>query len=106
LYEARLKAKRDEEARLDYARSEGLEEGLAKGREEGLAKGREEGREEGRTEGEQIGLSRGEKIGQIRLLERLLDRPPTADTELSTASLEELAKKLEALQLLFPRSGG
>ena len=69
LYEARLKVKRDEKARLDYARSEGRAEGLA--------------------EGEQIGLARGEKIGQIRLLERLLHRSPTDDAELAKASLQD-----------------
>jgi flagellar biosynthesis/type III secretory pathway protein FliH len=88
LYEARLKVKRDEKARLDYARSEGI----AKGRAEGLA--------EGLAEGEQIGLARGEKIGQIRLLERLLRRSPTNDAELAKASLQDLAKRLDALHQL------
>jgi flagellar biosynthesis/type III secretory pathway protein FliH len=84
LSEARLKVKRDEKARLDYARSEGIAKGLA----EGLA------------EGEQIGLARGEKIGQIRLLERLLRRSPTNDAELAKASLQDLAKRLDALHQL------
>ena len=73
LYEARLKAKLDEEARLDYARAEG--------------------RTEGRTEGEQI--------GQIRLLEQLLETPPTASEELAKLSSERLATRLADLQELF-----
>ena len=89
LYEARLKAKRDEEARLAYARSEGLAEG----------------RTEGRTEGEKIGLARGEKIGQIRLHQRMLHQSPTPDAELAKASLEDLAQKLESLEQLSQRPG-
>jgi predicted transposase/invertase (TIGR01784 family) len=93
LYEARLKAKRDEEARLAYARSEGL------------AEGRTEGEKIGLTRGEQLGLVRGEKIGQIRLLERMLHRSPTPDAELAEASLEDLAQKLESLEQLSQRPG-
>ncbi len=70
LYEARLKAKLDEEARLDYARTEG--------------------RLEGRAEGEQI--------GQIRLLEDLLKLPPTSSEELAKLSLEQLVARLGELQ--------
>ncbi|MFM7071278.1 MAG: hypothetical protein ACKO38_05725 [Planctomycetota bacterium] len=92
LYEARLKAKRDEEARLDFARSEG----------------RTEGEQIGLARGEQLGLARGEKIGQIRLLERMLHQSPTPDAELAKASLEDLDQKLESLELLFsrPSAGG
>ena len=46
-----MTTERDKQAQLNYARSQGLEEGLAKGLEEGLAKGLEEGLEAGRTEG-------------------------------------------------------
>jgi predicted transposase/invertase (TIGR01784 family) len=42
IYEARLKAQRDDYSRMQGARREGLEEG----RKEGEAKGREEGRKE------------------------------------------------------------
>jgi flagellar biosynthesis/type III secretory pathway protein FliH len=111
LYEARLKAKRDEEARLDFARSEGRTEGeqigLERGEQLGLARGEQLGLERGEqiglARGEQLGLERGEKIGQIRLLERMLDHAPTTDAELAKASLEALDQKLESLQWLFPR---
>jgi predicted transposase/invertase (TIGR01784 family) len=52
IYEARLKAQRDDYSRMQGARREGLEEGKTKGRREGLKEGREEGRQEGREEGE------------------------------------------------------
>ena len=73
LYEARLKAKLDEEARLDHAR----------------------------TEGEQMGLARGEQIGQIRLLEQLLGMAPTTSEELARLSFEQLAAQLADLQRIL-----
>ena len=81
LYEARLKAQLDEEARLDYARTEG--------------------RAEGRAEGEQIGQQRGEQIGQIRFLEDFLKMPPTASEELAKLSLGQLATRLAELERMF-----
>jgi flagellar biosynthesis/type III secretory pathway protein FliH len=125
LYEACLKAKRDEEARLAYARSEGLAEGrtegekigltrgeqlgLVRGEQLGLARGEQlglaRGEQLGLARGEQLGLARGEKIGQIRLLERMLHRSPTPDAELAEASLEDLAQKLESLEQLSQRPG-
>jgi predicted transposase/invertase (TIGR01784 family) len=50
IYEARLKAQRDEYSRLQGARQEGLEEGLEEGRQEGLEEGLEKGLEKGRQE--------------------------------------------------------
>lgn len=78
LYEARLKAKLDEEARLDYARAEG--------------------EQIGQQRGEQIGLQRGERIGQIRILEELLTTSPTSSEELARLSLEQLDTRLTELQ--------
>jgi predicted transposase/invertase (TIGR01784 family) len=46
IYEARLKAQRDDYSRMNGAHQKGLHEGL----EKGLEKGREEGREEGQKE--------------------------------------------------------
>ena len=90
LYEARLKAKLDEEARLDYARTEG----------------RAEGEQIGQQRGEQIGQQRGEQIGQIRLLEQLLGMSPTGSEELSNWSSEQLATRLADLQrVLHERKG-
>jgi flagellar biosynthesis/type III secretory pathway protein FliH len=63
LYEARLKAQRDEYSRIQGAlrkgREEGWEEGRGEGREEGLEKGREEGLEKGREE------ERGEAVKKL-----------------------------------------
>jgi predicted transposase/invertase (TIGR01784 family) len=46
IYEARLKAQRDEYSRVQGARKEGLEEGLEQGLEQGLERGRQEERNE------------------------------------------------------------
>jgi predicted transposase/invertase (TIGR01784 family) len=46
LYEARLKAQRDEYSRIQGALREGRQEGIEKGRQEGIEKGREEGSKE------------------------------------------------------------
>ncbi|MDR3314330.1 MAG: Rpn family recombination-promoting nuclease/putative transposase [Oscillospiraceae bacterium] len=50
LYDARVKAWRDEQSRLGGARRDGLAEGRAEGRMEGRMEGRTEGRTEGRAE--------------------------------------------------------
>jgi predicted transposase/invertase (TIGR01784 family) len=81
LYEARLKAQLDEEARLDYARAEG--------------------EQIGQQRGEQIGQQRGEQIGQIRLIEDLLKMPPTESEELAKLGLEQLAMRLAELRKLL-----
>ncbi|MFO0869843.1 MAG: hypothetical protein U0935_12995 [Pirellulales bacterium] len=82
LYEARPKAKLDEEARLEYARTEG--------------------RAEGRAEG----LVEGEQIGQIRLLEQLLGMVPTASEELAKSSTDQLAARLAELQRVLAEHKG
>jgi predicted transposase/invertase (TIGR01784 family) len=54
IYEARLKAQRDEYSRMNGARQkglqEGIQEGIRKGLQEGLQKGIQKGREEGQKE--------------------------------------------------------
>jgi len=74
LYNSRLKFQRDAAARLDYAK------------------------EQGRSEGEQLGQIRGEQIGRVRLLEQLLNQPPSASDELAKLSPDELAAKATDLQ--------
>ncbi len=49
LYESRLKAIRDQNARDDYVRDEGKAEGRAEGKAEGKAEGRAEGKAEGKA---------------------------------------------------------
>jgi predicted transposase/invertase (TIGR01784 family) len=50
IYEARLKAQRDEHSRIQGAREDGRAEGRAEGRQEGRQEGRREGRQEGRRD--------------------------------------------------------
>ncbi|MFN0054278.1 MAG: hypothetical protein ACKV0T_19045 [Planctomycetales bacterium] len=70
LYNARLKMERDAAAKLQFAKEEGLDEGLAK----------------------------GECIGQIRLLQRLLGQPELPTSELATLTLDQLSKQATQLQ--------
>jgi predicted transposase/invertase (TIGR01784 family) len=50
LYEARLKAQRDEYSRIQGALQKGWQEGLQEGRQEGLQEGLQKGWREGREE--------------------------------------------------------
>lgn len=87
-YERDLKFYRDYHNTIDYAKeqgiaegiAEGLAEGFAKGREEGRAKGREEGRAEGREEGIRNTLKKTVKAMRnkgldITAIANLLDMP-------------------------------
>ena len=86
-YELRLKAQRDDQARLQHARAEGRAEGEAKGRAEGEAKGRAEGVAEGRAE--------GELAGQIKLLCQLLGKEASSLDGLSNDQLGGLINDLK-----------
>ena len=82
-YELRLKAQRDDQARLQHARAEGE----AKGRAEGVAEGRAEGVAEGRAE--------GELAGQIKLLCQLLGKETSSLDGLSNDELGSLMNDLK-----------
>ena len=82
-YELRLKAQRDDQARLQHARAEGE----AKGRAEGVAEGRSEGVAEGRAE--------GELAGQIKLLCQLLGKETSSLDGLSNDELGSLMNDLK-----------
>jgi len=69
-YNARLKAQRDEEARLLYAQQQGIEIGEARG--------------------EARGIRKGQLCGQIMLLQQLLKQPVSADDQLAACSIEQL----------------
>jgi predicted transposase/invertase (TIGR01784 family) len=73
-YELRLKAERDEQARLQSAKLEGREEGLEEG------------------------VQLGEERGTIRTLEQLLNLTPTEASKLDSLSLEELKQTVSRLQ--------
>ncbi|HAV33985.1 MAG TPA: hypothetical protein DCX79_18460 [Planctomycetaceae bacterium] len=77
-YNARLKAQRDDRARLLYAQQQGIEQG----REEG----REQGREEGRVKGE------------ILLLQKLLLLPVWTDSQFAACTVQELSQVSADLQ--------
>lgn len=66
LYEARLKAERDARAKLDYARNEGLEQGLEKGRRE-------------------------ERLRTVGILRDIAGASSPTDAELQLLSFEDLA---------------
>ncbi|MFN9046970.1 MAG: hypothetical protein ACK5YC_02490, partial [Planctomyces sp.] len=70
-YNARLKAQRDEEARISFGRQQGLEIGEARGIEIGEARGIEIG--------EARGIRKGLLQGQILLLQQLLRLPVSTD---------------------------
>ncbi|HEX7379728.1 MAG TPA: Rpn family recombination-promoting nuclease/putative transposase [Pirellulales bacterium] len=81
LYEARLKARRDEVARQKYSREEGLRVGRAEGREEG----------------------RAEILRQlIQPLQKTLGREVTPSEDLQSLSPEELEKAWTELQADLP----
>lgn len=67
---------------------------IAQGRAEGIAEGRTEGLAEGRVEG----LAKGEWIGKIQMLEKFLNMPSSAKTDLESKSLAELERRFADLQ--------
>ena len=73
-YNARLKAQRDDRARLLYAQQQGIEQG------------REQGREEGRVKGE------------ILLLQKLLQLPAWTDSQFAACTVQELSQVSADLQ--------
>jgi len=113
-YNARLKAQRDEEARIILSRQQGLEIGEARGIEIGEARGIEIGEargiEIGEARGIEIGAARGIEIGeargirrgllqgQILLLQQLLRLPVSTDEQLAALDLDQLNHMLAELQ--------
>ena len=77
-YNARLKAQRDDRARLLYAQQQGIEQG----REEGRKQGREEGR----------------VTGEILLLQKLLLLPVWTDSQFAACTMQELSQISADLQ--------
>ena len=88
-YNARLKAQRDDRARLLYAQQQGIEQGREEGREQGREEGREQGREEGRVKGE------------ILLLQKLLLLPVWTDSQFAACTMQELSQISADLQQRF-----
>ncbi|MFO0060009.1 MAG: hypothetical protein ACK57O_03930, partial [Planctomyces sp.] len=88
-YNARLKAQRDDRARLLYAQQQGIEQGREEGREQGREEGREQGREDGRVKGE------------ILLLQKLLLLPVWTDSQFAACTMQELSQISADLQQRF-----
>ncbi|MFM7166521.1 MAG: Rpn family recombination-promoting nuclease/putative transposase [Planctomycetaceae bacterium] len=84
-YNARLKAQRDEEARIIFGRQQGLEIGEARGIEIGEARG----------------IRRGLLQGQVVLLQQLLRLPVSTDEQLAAFDLDQLNHMLTQLQQQF-----
>ena len=84
-YNARLKAQRDEEARILYAQQQG----------------KADGRAEGRAEGIDIGIERGVLIGRITLLQQLLQLPVGTEQLFAECSIDELHRLSTELQQRF-----
>ncbi len=68
-YEQRLKAQRDERARMQHAVEQAVEQAVKQARLEAKAEGKAEGRAEGKAEGEALGAVKG----RIELLTKLLN---------------------------------
>ena len=97
-YNARLKAQRDEAARIILGRQQGLEIGEARGIEIGEARGIEIGEARGIEIGEARGIRRGLLQGQIVLLQQLLRLPVSTDEQLVAFDLDQLNHMLTQLQ--------
>ncbi len=72
LYEARLKAQRDQWAIEEAIKEDSMAAGLAEGRARGLAEGRTQGLVEGRTQGMAQGIAQGELQGSRQAVLNLL----------------------------------
>jgi predicted transposase/invertase (TIGR01784 family) len=88
-YNARLKAQRDEEARILYAQQQGKTEGIA------------EGIDIGRRQGIDIGVEKGVLIGQIALLQRFLRQPVWPEQQFQQYGVDQLRDMVTELQQRF-----
>ena len=84
-YNARVKAQRDEEARIIYAQQQGIEIGETRGEARGEARG----------------IRRGLLQGQILLLQQLLKLPTCTDEQFAACDINQLTQMLTQLQQQF-----
>ena len=80
-YNARVKAQRDEEARIIYAQQQGIEKGIEIGNSQGIR--------------------RGLLQGQILLLQQLLKLPTCTDEQFAACDIDQLTQMLTQLQQQF-----
>ncbi|MFN5534987.1 MAG: hypothetical protein ACK5EN_05880 [Planctomyces sp.] len=88
-YHDRLKARRDEEARILYGQQQGIEIGEARGIEIGEARG----------------IEKGQLRGQIMLLQQLLKQPVFSNDQLAACSAEQLSEVVADLRHRLELSG-
>ena len=100
-YNARVKAQRDEEARIIYAQQQGIEIGIEIGQQQGIEKGIEIGETRGEARGEARGIRRGLLQGQILLLQQLLKLPTCTDEQFAACDIDQLTQMLTQLQQQF-----
>ena len=108
-YNARVKAQRDEEARIIYAQQQGIEIGEAVGEARGIEIGQARGIEIGQSRGIEIGEARGEARGirrgllqgQILQLQQLLRLPVCTDDQFAGCDIDQLSNMLAQLQQRF-----
>ena len=84
-YNARVKAQRDEEARIIYAQQQGIQIGEARGE----------------ARGEQRGIRRGLLQGQILTLQQLLRLPTCTEEQFAACDIDQLTHMLAQLQQQF-----
>ena len=101
-YHDRLKARRDEEARILYGQQQGIEIGEARGIEIGEARGIEIGEARGIEIGEARGIEKGQLRGQIVLLQQLLKQPVFSNDQLAACSAEQLSEVVTDLARKCP----
>ena len=89
-YNARVKAQRDEEARIIYAQQQGIEIGHAQGIKIGEARG----------------IHRGLLQGQILQLQQLLKLPTCSDEQFAACDIDQLTQMLTQLQQQFKKQYG
>jgi predicted transposase/invertase (TIGR01784 family) len=94
-YNARVKAQRDEEARIIYAQQQGIEIGQQQGIEIGHA--------QGIKIGEARGIHRGLLQGQILQLQQLLKLPTCSDEQFAACDIDQLTQMLTQLQQQFKK---
>ena len=84
-YNARVKAQRDEEARIIYAQQQGIEQGIEIGQQQGIEKG----------------IEIGQLQGQIVLFQQLLKLPTCTDEQFAACDIDQLTQRLTQLQQQF-----
>ncbi|HAV31141.1 MAG TPA: hypothetical protein DCX79_03970, partial [Planctomycetaceae bacterium] len=92
-YNARLKAHRDEEARILHAQQQGIERGIEIGEARGI--------EIGEQRGESRGIRRGMLHGQILQLQQLLGQAVLTEEQLAACDIDQLNHLLADLQQRF-----